>query len=109
MIKLYLDKIQAQNHSDSVIDLLRKRIRKVLLTGYVGRNPNRVNLNQEIRIYLNDLLTNDVLNDLLICAPDNFINVITFIRNNYPNFLLPKSFDNLILRNIFISHGYDNN
>lgn len=109
MLKLLLNNRHANEHYNTVNNILRNRINKVLKIGYIGRGPNKIHLDVSIQNYLSDLINNNTLNDLIVCEPSDLINIITYVNINHPDFIIPKSNNNLILRNIFVSHGYDNN
>ena len=108
MIKLNLNSIEAEQHFLAVKNLIQNRIRNVIALNYVGRNPNRINLTPNTILFLNDLLNDVSLKNLIVSSPADLLNTIAFIRVNYPDFIIPNSPENLILRNIFIAHCYDN-
>lgn len=108
MIKLKRNNDEALAHFKIVKPLIETRINKVLNRGYITYKSNKQNLNDTIRYYLNDLLINNNLENLICASPENLPNIISGIRNFYPNFIVEKSLENLILRNVFISGVYDN-
>lgn len=108
MIKVNKNNIEADLHYLVVKNLLENKIRRVLANGFVGRNPNRINLDANTTNYLTDLLEDNNLYNLIIVSPENISNIIVAIRAAYPDFITPNSNNNLILRNIFISNCYDN-
>ncbi|MFT0714631.1 hypothetical protein [Flagellimonas lutimaris] len=57
--------------------------------------------------YLNYLLNNDNLKNLILTKPEDYNGLIAGISAAHPNFVVPNSNENLILRNVFIAHGYE--
>ncbi len=107
MIKLHQNSSEAEKHFLDVKKLLKSRIENVLRVGYVGRNPNRINISESARNYLNDLLDETNLKTLITANPISIQGFIASIRHHYPNFFVAGHADNSVLRNIFISHCYD--
>ncbi len=56
---------------------------------------------------MTDLLNGDNLRNLVLASPENLPSIIAGVSAAYPNFTIPNSNENLILRNVFISHGYE--
>ncbi len=108
MIKLQLNDKLASNHFILVEARIKNRITSVLNRGYVGRAPNRLNLTVNLRTYFNNLLVGNNLQALISVKPIDLPGLITGITNIFPSFAVPNSVENLILRNVFIKHGYDN-
>lgn len=107
MIKLHLNNIKAEKHFSNVEGLIRNRITVVLRRGYAGKGPNRLALNARTITFLNDLLIGDHLRDLIMIKPDSITGYLAGLRISYPNFIVPNSNDNKVLRNIFLANGYD--
>ena len=108
MIKLSSNIKESEKHFDLVKVFLQKRIRNVLRLGYITKKPNKILLSQNLRLYLNDLLNEDSLRKLILSSPNDLVNTIAYLRINNTSFITAKTHDNLILRNIFINHGYEN-
>lgn len=108
MIKLNKNETEADEHFLKVKSLIQTRITSVIRIGRIGRAPNTINLTANITAFLNGLLDDNQLSDLIKIAPENIPGVIAGLSAMYPQFIIPKSKENLILRNVFISHGYDN-
>ncbi len=106
MIRLQKNITEAENHLVIAEKLIRKRINSLLIAGSIGRttiNP----LTPNIITYLTDLLSGDNLRNLILTNPENLPGLIVSISATYPSFIVPNSNENLILRNVFISHGYE--
>ena len=106
MIKLEKNTSEAASHLLIAEKLIRKRINSLLLSGSIGRK-NVINLTQDTSAYLTDLLNGDNLRNLILINPEDLSDFVVGISTLYPNFIVPNSNENLILRNVFISHGYE--
>lgn len=60
-----------------------------------------------MRPYLSSLLTGDNLKTLITADPSSFTSIISYIRLHNPDFIIPGTDDNMVLRNIFITSAYD--
>ena len=106
MIKLQRNSTEAEKHLLIAKKLIEKRINSVLAAGSIGR-ANVIALTPNVITYLTDLLNGDNLRKLIIASPENLPSLIAGISLLYPSFIVPNSDENLILRNVFISHGYE--
>jgi hypothetical protein len=106
MIKLQRNSTEAEKHFLIAKKLIEKRINSVLASNSIGR-ANVISLTPNITNYLTDLLNGDNLRRLIIASPENLPSLIAGISLSYPSFIVPNSDENLILRNVFISHGYE--
>src|SRR5690554_4370271 len=106
MIRLQKNSIEAEKHSLIAVAIIRKRIDSLLARGYIGRTP-RIHLTVDTTNYLNYLLNNDNLKNLILTKPEDYNGLIAGIYAAHPNFVVPNSNENLILRNVFIAHGYE--
>lgn len=106
MIKLQKNSTEAENHLVIAEKLIRKRINSLLASGSIGRTTV-INLTPNTIAYLTDLLNGDNLRNLILSSPEDLPDLIVGISAAYPNFIVPNSNENLILRNVFISHGYE--
>lgn len=106
MIKLQKNSTEAESHLLIAEKLIRKRINSLLLVGSIGRKTV-INLTPDTITYLTDLLNGNNLRNLILTNPENLSGLIAGISATYPNFVVPNSDENLILRNVFISHGYE--
>jgi hypothetical protein len=106
MIKLQRNNPEAEKHLLIAKKLIEKRIKSVLISGSIGRT-SPIPLTPNVINFLTDLLNGDNLRNLILTSPENLPSLITGISLTYPNFIIPNSNENLILRNVFISHGYE--
>ncbi len=107
MIKLQQKDIEAEKHFVLVKGLLQDRIRNVIRLGYIGRNPNRINIGAGVGNFLSNLLIDANLKSLITARPDSLKGIIAALKNTNLNFFVASHDDNSILRNIFIDHCYD--
>lgn len=107
MIKLHKNSVEAENHYDVVKPIIEKRIKKVLKKGQVGREKIVI-LNNDVKAFLEGLKTEVNLRNLILSSPENLPSIVASIGVMYPNFIIPDSDENLILKNIFITSCYDN-
>ena len=114
MIKIEANIKEAENHFELVKGFLQKRISTILEIGHITKNKSikkpqrKIQLSHNLRLYLNDLLNESSLRNLILSSPDNLLNTAVYLKVNNISFITPKTDDNLILRNIFITHGYEN-
>jgi hypothetical protein len=108
LIKINPNITESENHFHLVKGFLIKRIETILRLGYINKNSTKIYVSQNLRNYLNDLKNEVSLKLLILSSPKNLENLSVNIKANSPLFTTTKSDDNLILRNIFINHGYDN-
>lgn len=106
MIKLHKNITKAENHFVIVERLIQKRINSLLAKGFVGRKT-KINLTPDTITYLTDLLNGKNLRNLILASPENLQDLIRGVSIAFPNFFTPTSDENKILRNVFISHGYE--
>lgn len=107
MIKLHKNSVEAENHYNVVRPIIEKRIIKVLNKGKVGRDKIIV-LNNNVKTFLGELKNDVNLRNLILSSPENLPNIVASIGVMHPNFIIPGSDENLILKNIFITSCYDN-
>lgn len=106
MIKLQKNTKEAEDHYKLVSDLIKKRIDSVVIKKSIGRSPV-ISLTDEVQQFLEDLLVEKNLKNLILVEPENIHSLIKGISTHHPSFIVPESNENLILRNVFISHGYN--
>ncbi len=106
MIRLQKNSKQAEEHFNVASILIKKRIDSLVKKKSIGRNKI-IPLTAEVEQFLKDLLIGDNLKKLIIKDPENLTSLIQGISTNYPSFVIPNSNENLLLRNVFISHGYN--
>ncbi|CAG0989054.1 hypothetical protein FLAV_02199 [Flavobacteriales bacterium] len=106
MIRLQKNNTEAHTHMVIAEKLIRKRINSLLAKGSIGRTTV-IHLTRATTAYLTDLLNGHNLRDLILTSPENMPSLIAGISAVFPDFVIPNSDENLILRNVFISHGYE--
>lgn len=107
MIKLQLNELLAQKHFDGIKKHLQERITNIIASGNILKGGDRIAVSDDLQEYLDILLEGDELKKLIKSTPSEMELISTHIENTYLNFMVEDSDDNLILRNIFISHAYD--
>ena len=108
MIKLNQNSKEAEQHFLTVKPLIQGRIRNILNSG-INRNKLPVHLTHNFRNYLTSLLDDANLKTLILAKPNSFQGIIASLQITNPNFFVAARVENFVLRNIFISHCYDNN
>ncbi|OFX75301.1 MAG: hypothetical protein A2X12_06150 [Bacteroidetes bacterium GWE2_29_8] len=106
MVKLQRNSTEAEKHLLIAKKLIEKRINSVLIGGSIGRNLV-IALTPNVITFLKNLLNGDNLRKLILTSPEDLPSLITGISAAYPSFIVPNSNENRILRNVFISHGYE--
>lgn len=106
MIRLQKNNTEAHAHMLIAERLIRKRINSLLASGSIGRT-SVIHLTPATTAYLTNLSIGHNLRNLILTSPENMPSLIAGISATYPDFVTPNSNENLILRNVFISHGYE--
>ncbi|PJJ67342.1 hypothetical protein [Chryseobacterium geocarposphaerae] len=106
MVKLKKNTNGAQEHMVIASSLIRKRINSVISKGSIGRDKV-IALTNDVKNFLENLLIGDKLENLILTQPEDLTSLIRGISINYPNFINPNSDENLLLRNVFVVHGYN--
>lgn len=107
MIKLNLNQLGAEAHFKIVKPMIQKRTRKILNSG-IKRGGVDIVLLDPFRGFLNSLLNDTIIENLILLKPNSFNGVIAQFTDLYPSFFVSGSVENYVLRNIFIAHCYDN-
>lgn len=107
MIRLQKNTTESEKHFLIAKRLIEKRINSVIAKNSIGRT-RVIYLNNNIITFLSDLLVGENLKRLILASPENLRDVVNAVSLAYPDFVVPNSDENLILRNVFISHGYEN-
>lgn len=107
MIKLEYNNIAVIDHFKQVEQSLITKIKNIIKRGSITRDGVRITLTSPLRTYLRSLLLPDALKNLIILTPTALRQEIARIKRLYPNFIVPKSPDNLILRAVFVDVAYE--
>ena len=109
MIPLQINNSFADTHYLAVKDDVLHHIDRVLRAGKVKKNKVDVNLSLGLRTYLTILNdeTNNSLKDLIVLNPYELSNYVSQQNNTHSSFINLTHDDNIILKNIFVSHGYE--
>lgn len=106
MVNLNLNDVAANNHFKAVKDHLQGRIKKILKNG-VTKSKTKYFPNNDLKAYLNYLLIDDNLKQLIIARPEAITGVISFTKSRYGGFLTKSHPSNIILNNLFVKSCYD--
>lgn len=106
MVKLQKNTSGAQDHFIVASLLIRNRINSIIVKGSIGRKKV-IALTTDVKQFLENLLQGDNLENLILTQPEHLTSLISGISNHYPNFVIPNSDENLLLRNVFVNHGYN--
>ncbi|WP_430613180.1 HNH endonuclease [Flavobacterium sp. JP2137] len=106
MVNLNLNDVAANNHFKALKDCLQNRIKKILKNGVV-KSKTKYLPNNDLKIYLNYLLIDDNLKQLIIARPESITEIISFTKNRYGSFLTKNHPSNIILNNLFVKSCYD--
>ncbi|MDQ7960501.1 hypothetical protein [Flavobacterium lindanitolerans] len=106
MVNLNLNDIAANNHFKAVKDHLQARIKKILKNG-VTKSKTKYFPNNDLKAYLNYLLIDDNLKQLIIARPESITGLISFTKSRYGGFLTKSHPSNIILNNLFVKSCYD--
>jgi uncharacterized protein (TIGR02646 family) len=109
VIPLQINNSFADAHYLAVKDDVLHHIDRVLRAGKIKKNKVDVNLSLGLRTYLTTLNdeSNNSLKDLILLNPDELINYVSQQNNTHSSFINLTHDDNIILKNIFVSHGYE--
>lgn len=111
MINIPYNDQLADDHARQVSVLLVSRINTVLDNNGFNKGRRKdipVSLSTELRKYLECLLVEKMMIKFLTLKPVGIRIVIRNVLQNYPHFFDKNSDDYQVLKNVFISHGYDN-
>ena len=106
MVNLNLNAFAANNHFKAVKDHLQTRIKKILKNGVV-KSKTKYFPNNDLKTYLNYLLIDDNLKQLIIARPESITGIISFNKSRYGGFLTKSHSSNIILNNLFVKSCYD--
>jgi len=108
MIRLHTNNDAADEHYKIVKPLVKEWIKKVIDRGYVFFDGQRRHLSPELETYLESMQQGDDGLRALICAhPGSFEGIIDYMQEHHPGSMEDGHPDNIILKNIFISHAYE--
>jgi 5-methylcytosine-specific restriction endonuclease McrA len=106
---LQINKSFSDAHYLAVKDDVLHHIDRVLTAGKIKKNKVDVNLSPGLRTFLIKLNdeTNNSLKNLIILKPDELLNYVSQQNHTHSSFINLTHDDNIILKNIFVSHGYE--
>jgi len=109
MIPIPVNNSYAEEHYNDVKDILLHHINRVLIRGRIKKNKTTIILSAGLRNYLNQLsnIANNLLKDLITQSPQDIVEYVTNQNQTYSSYIDEYSPDNIILKNIFVSHGYE--
>lgn len=109
MVPIQMNNSFAEVHYLLVKDNILHHINRVLKAGKIKKNKVDVNLSTALRIYLTTLSneTNDLLKNLIIFSPEELRDYVSNQNNINSSFIDVNNDDNTILKNIFVSQGYE--
>lgn len=109
MVPLQLNNLSSETHFLAIKDNVFHHISRVLRLGYIKYKGNIVHLSDNLRTYLVSLNEegNNSLKDLITLVPNNLNNLVINLNNTTSSFIDTDHDDNIILKNIFVSQGYE--
>lgn len=109
MVPLQVNNPFAEIHYLLVKDNIIHHINRILIAGKIKKNKVDVNLSPELRGYLTVLSdeTNNSLKDLITLSPQELARYVNDQNNSSSSFINLINADNIILKNIFVIHGYE--
>lgn len=110
MVPIQINNSLADEFYDNVKNVIVHHIERVLRKGSIKYKKNTYNVSVDLRLILNRLrdLNNDSLKELITKSP---IELMTFVSHQNAinsTFININHEDNMVLRNIFIRNGYEN-
>jgi uncharacterized protein YeeX (DUF496 family) len=108
MFRIQENNNAADKHFNDVKNLIQDRIKNILKSG-IKKNKKQINLPQDFIVYLKSLLDDNTLKMLIAAKASEFEGIIGYYNVNHANFSKTKSHQNYVMRNIFISHCYNDN
>lgn len=108
MIPIQENSSYAENHYNAVKDVLVHHIDRVISKNGI-KNKGKVVLSANLMAYLTRLrdLTNNSLKELICLNPQQLLTNVTDQNISHPSFIDKLDPDNIILKNIFVTHGYE--
>lgn len=109
MVPIQINSSYAETHYYDVKDEILRHIDRVLSNGKIKKDKTHVILSPFLRNYLTQLsdLTNNSLNDLISLIPQDIISYVNTQNLTHSTFIDESHPDNIILKNIFVTHGYE--
>ncbi|WP_333810023.1 HNH endonuclease [Flavobacterium sp.] len=109
MIPLQINNSFSDAHYLAVKDDVLHHLNRVLTAGKIKKNKVDVNLSPGLRAYLTTLNdeTNNSLKNLINLSPNNLVDFVDDLNTTLSSFIDTNHDDNTILKNIFVSHGYE--
>ncbi|MEG0124350.1 MAG: hypothetical protein RR665_02605 [Malacoplasma sp.] len=110
MIPIQENNLFAEIHYNAVKDVIVHHIDRVISKNGI-KNNGRIVLSVNLRAYLTNLrdLTNNSLKELICLNPQQLLANVTYQNISHPSFINRLHPDNIILKNIFVTHGYEKN
>lgn len=109
MVPLQVNNPFAEIHYLLVKDNIIHHINRILTAGKIIKNKRNVNLSPALRSYLSTLNneSNNSLKDLITLSPQELALYVNDQNNLSSSFICLTNADNIILKNIFVIHGYE--
>lgn len=109
MVPIQINNNYAEAHYQDIKDILLHHISRVIAKGNIKKNKSSIILSANLRSYLIDLsdLSNNLLENLILSNPTDLVDYVERLNNTNFNFIDDTHPDNIILKNIFVTHGYE--
>lgn len=109
MVPINVNITFAEEHYLDVKDKIKHHINRVLTAGGLKKISGDIILSIDLRFYLETLYdeANNKLKDLITLSPEDLKNYVRDENNSISNFINLTHDDNIILKNIFVTHGYE--
>lgn len=110
MIPISINKTLAEEHYEKVKNLIVHHIDRVLIKNNVKYKTKIFNISRRLRSFLVGVkdLSNGSLKDIITMTPSEIDNYVINLNNVSSTFISINHQDNIVLRNIFIHNGYEN-
>jgi 5-methylcytosine-specific restriction endonuclease McrA len=111
MVPIQINNSYADSHYNDIKDVILHHIDRIVTKGQIKKDNAPVILSPHLRVYLTQLsdLTNNSLKDLILLSPQHIVNYVNNQNQTHSTFIDEAHPDNIILKNIFVTHGYEKN
>jgi len=105
MIPLKINYSLANDHSDLIIERIDSRIASLKKNGFI-LNKKRYKPNKKVIKFLDFLLTNNAIKELILLSPEHFQAVSINYFNLFPDLKIDKSLIFKFCKNLFVDTAY---
>lgn len=105
MLPIKVNKLLAENHCDSILDIIVSRIKYVKKNGFLVKR-RRITPNARVHEFLDFILSDDALKNLILLTPNEFKGVSAVFKNRFPELINRESTVYKFCKNIFVDSAY---